>query len=138
MSISSKKEFYEEDCIMNYNYENIRMIMEGAELLYSMLCELNKGIGNLPGCKVTAGLKALSANIGAAGAGVYQTMRNIASDEKPCDECEDDTEDYEDIPDSADLQELLDLIGGIITSGKPVSISADIYINEDKEPGSED
>lgn len=115
------------------NYKNIQIIMEGAELLYSMLCELNDGIGNLPGCKVTAGLKCLSANVSASGAGIYQTMKNIASDEIPCDGYEDEeeyTDDCKDIPDSADLKEFLDTITEILGSGKPVSISADIYINE--------
>ena len=122
---------------MNYNYEKIGMIMEGAELLYSMLCELNEGIGNLPGCKVTAGLKALSAHIGAASAGIYQTMKNIASDtDEPCDECEEyegeDEDDEADIPSHSDLEELLDVIGDMLSSGKPISVSADIYINEGK------
>ena len=116
------------------NYKNIQIIMEGAELLYSMLCELNDGIGNLPGCKVTAGLKCLSANVSASGAGIYQTMKNIASDEIPCDCYEDDDEEYtddcKDIPDNADLKEFLDTITEILCFGKPVSISADIYINE--------
>lgn len=117
---------------MNYNYENIQMIMEGAELLYSMLCELNEGIGNLPGCKMTAGIKYLSANVSASGAGIYQTMRNIASDDILCDECADDTDEYEDAPSNTDLEELLETIDEMISSGKPVSVSANIYINEDK------
>ena len=40
------------------------------------------------------------------------------------------TDDCKDIPDSADLKEFLDTITEILSSGKPVSISADIYITE--------
>lgn len=124
------------------NYKNIQIIMEGAELLYSMLCELNDGIGNLPGCKVTAGLKCLSANISASGAGIYQTMKNIASGEIPCDGYEEDDEEYtdecKDIPDNADLKEFLDTIAEILGSGNPVSVSADIYITEGSDTENEE
>ena len=124
------------------NYKNIQIIMEGAELLYSMLCELNDGIGNLPGCKVTAGLKCLSANISASGAGIYQTMKNIASGEIPFDGYEEDDEEYtdecKDIPDNADLKEFLDTIAEILGSGNPVSVSADIYITEGSDTENEE
>ena len=123
------------------NNKNIQIIMEGAELLYSMLCELNDGIGNLPGCRVTAGLKCLSANVSASAAGIYQTMKNIASDEIPCDCSEDDeeyTDDCEDIPDSEELQEFLDALTEILSSGKPVSVSADIYITEGSDTENEE
>ena len=124
------------------NYKNIQIIMEGAELLYSMLCELNDGIGNLPGCKVTAGLKCLSANISASGAGIYQTMKNIASGEIPCDGYEEDDEEYtdecKDIPANADLKEFLDTIAEILGSGNPVSVSADIYITEGSDTENEE
>lgn len=135
MNISSKKEFYEEDYVMNYNYENIRMIMEGAGILYSMLCDLTEGIGNLPGCKMTAALKYLSANISASSGGIYQTMKNIASEESFCDACEDNADDCENIPSGSDLKEFLGAIEEIFASGKPMSISADIYINEEKDNG---
>lgn len=118
--------------MVNYNYENVQIIMNGAELLYSMLCELIEEIGNLPGCKMTAGIKYLSANASAASAGIYQTMRNIASDELLCDECEDHMDECADIPSNTDLTELLATIDEMISSDKPVSISADIYINKGK------
>ena len=123
---------------MNYNYETTQIIMEGADLLYSMLQELNVGIRHLPGCKMTAGLKSLSANICAASSGIYQTMRNISA-EAPCEECVAEYDEYreEDIPNGADLQEFLDAIGDMLASGKPISISADIYINEEKDGDAE-
>lgn len=54
------------------------------------------------------------------------------------DDWTDDTDEYDeydkydesDIPTGSDLREFLDLIGGILDSGKPVSITADIYISE--------
>ncbi|MDO5398206.1 MAG: hypothetical protein Q4G33_09775 [bacterium] len=120
---------------MSYNYENTQIILEGADLLYSMLMELNEGIRHLPGCKVTANLKRLSVNIGAASGGIYQTMKKIAAEtEEMCDECADDTDEYgeADIPSGTDLKEFLEKIAEILVSDKPVSISADIYINEGK------
>ncbi|MGN1134892.1 MAG: hypothetical protein ACI4SF_01595 [Oscillospiraceae bacterium] len=118
---------------MNYNYETMQMIMEGSDLLYTMIQELNDGIRSLPGCKMTANLKRLSANIGATSNGIYQTMRSIGMGaEVPCEQCLADMDEYNDadIPSGSDLKEFLDKIAGILVSDKPVSISADIYINE--------
>lgn len=119
---------------MSYNYETMKVIMEGADLLYSMLGELTDGISALPGCKVTQSLKSLSANISAASSGIYHTMKNIAIDaDEPCDECLDDAEEYDrDVPPGNDLRDFLDMVAAVLSSDKPVSISADIYINEEK------
>lgn len=118
------------------NYGTIEAVMDGAELLYTMIKELNDGIRHLPGCRATAKLKQRSANIDLASIGVYHAMQNIAlDDEIPCAEYEADAEEFDedDIPTGDDLQELLDKIAHILASGKPVSISADIYINEDTD-----
>lgn len=120
---------------MSYNYETIQVIMEGAELLYSMLGELTNGISALPGCKATHNLKSLSANISAAGSGIYHTMKNIAIEaEEQCSDCYDDTdEDGADAPTKNDLNDFLNTVAAVLSSDKPVSISADIYINEEKD-----
>ena len=121
---------------MNYNYENTHLLMEGAELLYTMLHELIGGIKCLPGCKETAPLKRSAANVSAASEDVYQTMKNIALDaELSCDENRNYADECgeNDIHTGSDLQEFLGLIENILSSDKPVSISADIYINEEKD-----
>ena len=119
---------------MYKNYGTINTLMDGAELLYTMIKELNDGIRHLPGCRATAKLKQMSDHIDLASIGVYHAMQNIALNDEPiCDEADTDAEEYDedDIPTGDDLQELLDKIAYILASGKPVSISADIYINED-------
>ncbi|MDO5398462.1 MAG: hypothetical protein Q4G33_11095 [bacterium] len=121
---------------MNYNYEKIQSIIDGAGLLYNMIGELTEGIDRLPGCTMTARLKDASKNVGRVSYAVYRTMKEIAAEsEEPCDMCEeyeDDEDEYgeADIPTGGDLEELLNVIADILSSGKPVSISADIYINE--------
>ena len=107
---------------MNYNYETMQIIMESADILYTMLQELNDGIRSLPGYKMTANLKRLSANIGATSNGIYQTMRSIGMEsEFPCEQCPADMDEYNgaDIPSGSDLKEFLDKIAGILV---PVSL----------------
>lgn len=119
---------------MYKNYGTINTLMDGAELLYTMIEELNDGIRHLPGCRATAKLKQMSDHIDLASIGVYHAMQNIASDGEPtCDEYDTEEYDEDDIPTGDDLQELLDKIAHILASRKPVSISADIYINEDND-----
>lgn len=116
---------------MAYNYETVQLIMDGADILYGMLRELTEGIRHLPGCKMTANLKRLSANISTTGEGVYQTMHNSTMDAEPtCAECADNEYAEADIPSTEDLNELMDAIIDSIFSGKPISISADIHIND--------
>lgn len=129
---------------MNYNYNEIQAITEDAGLLYTMIGELTEGIARLPGCKMTARLKDASKNVATVSNSIYSTIRNIAAEaEALCEEyedgCEDSADEYgeADIPTGSDLQELLDRIAEIFASGKPVSISADIYINEGKDSESE-
>lgn len=115
---------------MAYNYETIQVIMDGADILYGMLRELTDGIRHLPGCKMTANLKQLSANISTTSEGVYQTMRNSTMDAEPtCAECAGNEYTEADIPSTEDLNELMDAIVYSLFSGKPISISADIHIN---------
>ena len=119
---------------MYKNYGTIDALMDGAELLYTMVSELTEGIAHLPGCRMTSNLKRVAANIDLASSGVYRTMQNIVADGEPtCDEYDTEEYDEDDIPTGDDLQELLDKIAHILASGKPVSISADIYINEDND-----
>ena len=114
---------------MNYNYEPAQIILDGAELLYNMLRDVTEIISHLPGCGMAANIKRVAANIGTAGEGVYRTIKNVAAN---MDDWTDDTDEYDesDISTGSDLREFLDLIGSILDSGKPVSISADIYISE--------
>lgn len=121
---------------MNYNYEMTQALMEGADLLYKVIQELIGDIQHLPGCRVTANIKRRATNIGVATDGVYKTMKKLAaSAEDVCDECYDDEDDYgeKDVPTGSDLQEFLGMIEDMLASGKPVSISADIYISEGKD-----
>lgn len=118
------------------NNETIQNIMEGGEHLYTMLTELCEGIGNLPNCKMTAGLKELAEDVDVLGFGVYETMRGFASDADTdyvdCPEAEysDNTDDPEaDIPSGSDLREFLDGVASLLASGKPFTVSADIYLN---------
>ena len=129
---------------MNYNYNEIQAITEGAGLLYNMIGELTEGIARLPGCKMTARLKDASKNVATVSNSIYSTIRSIAAEaEDLCEEyedgCEDSADEYgeADIPTGGDLEELLGVIADILASGKPVSISADIYINEEKDSESE-
>ena len=125
------------------NNETIQNIMEGGEHLYTMLKELCEGIGNLPNCKMTAGLKELAEDVDVLGFGVYETMLGFVSDaDTDCADCpeaeySDNTDDPEaDIPSGSDLREFLDGVASLLASGKPVSISADIYLNSaDPESG---
>ena len=118
------------------NNETIQNIMEGGEHLYTMLTELCEGIGNLPNCKMTAGLKELAEDVDVLGFGVYETMRGFASDaDTDCADCpkaeySDNTDDPEaDIPSGSDLREFLDGVASLLASGKPFTVSADIYLN---------
>ena len=127
------------------NNETIQNIMEGGEHLYTMLKELCEGIGNLPNCKMTAGLKELAEDVDVLGFGVYETMRGFASDaDIDCADCpeaeySDNTDDPEaDIPSGSDLREFLDGVASLLASGKPVSISADIYLNSADPENDED
>lgn len=127
------------------NNETIQNIMEGGEHLYTMLTELCEGIGNLPNCKMTAGLKELAEDVDVLGFGVYETMRGFASDaDTDCADCpeaeySDNTDDPEaDIPSGSDLREFLDGVASLLASGKPVSISADIYLNSADPENDED
>lgn len=127
------------------NNETIQNIMEGGEHLYTMLKELCEGIGNLPNCKMTAGLKELAEDVDVLGFGVYETMRGFASDaDTDCADCpeaeySDNTDDPEaDIPSGSDLREFLDGVASLLASGKPVSISADIYLNSADPENDED
>ena len=127
------------------NNETIQNIMEGGEHLYTMLKELCEGIGNLPNCKMTAGLKELAEDVDVLGFGVYETMLGFASDaDTDCADCpeaeySDNTDDPEaDIPSGSDLREFLDGVASLLASGKPVSISADIYLNSADPENGED
>ena len=127
------------------NNETIQNIMEGGEHLYTMLKELCEGIGNLPNCKMTAGLKELAEDVDVLGFGVYETMLGFASDaDTDCADCpeaeySDNTDDPEaDIPSGSDLREFLDGVASLLASGKPVSISADIYLNSADPENDED
>lgn len=118
------------------NNETIQNIMEGGEHLYTMLKELCEGIGNLPNCKMTAGLKELAEDVDVLGFGVYETMRGFASDaDTDCADCpeaeySDNTDDPEaDIPANTDLEDFLGAVANLLTSGKPFTVSADIYLN---------
>ncbi len=120
---------------MNKNYETANIIMEGAELLYSMLGELITGIRNLPGCRVTSNLKKTAFETEAASGGIFDTMKMVMTADEPCMECsEADEQDMTeaDIPAQSDLEEFLGKVSELIASDNPVSISADIYINEAK------
>lgn len=129
---------------MNCNYEKIQSIIDGAGFLYTMIGELTEGIDRLPGCTMTARLKDASKNVGRVSYAVYRTMKEIAAEsEEPCDMCEeyeDDEDEYgeADIPTGGDLEELLGVISDIPSSGKPISVSADIYINEGNNAESEE
>ena len=130
---------------MNHNSETIQKMIEGGEHLYTMLTELCEGIENLPGCKMTTSLKALADDVSVLGLGVYETMRGFASGtDASCAECSDAeySHKYEDpeadIPSGSDLSEFLDGVASLLASGKPVSISADIYLNSADPENSED
>ena len=121
--------------MMKNKFENKEMIMDGAEVLYSMIQELTEGIAHLPGCRVTANLKQIATSIKLASNDIYEIMKNLAIDEDDCDESpEEDAEYYDtDSPDINELKEFLDKMSELINSDKPISVSANIYINEEKD-----
>lgn len=117
---------------MNCNYDKTQIILEGTNILYNMLRDITESINHLPGCRMTEKLKRAAVNIGADSECVYQTIKNLAAEMgDSCDDCIYDTdEDYNpNTHTSADLQKFFDLIDRLLVSSKPISISADIYID---------
>ncbi|MCC8168790.1 MAG: hypothetical protein LIO59_00100 [Oscillospiraceae bacterium] len=143
--------------VMNYTYEAMELMMRGVDIMDSMLNTLIDGIMLLPDCNETVRLKMMASRTGSDKAKLYEMLSDsynnavdmladeycaeLDSENEPDDEDEpddkdefDDEEDYieADIPTGAELQGFLNLIDNIFSSGNPVSISADIYINENK------
>ncbi|MCD8180745.1 MAG: hypothetical protein LUF26_04620 [Firmicutes bacterium] len=140
--------------VMNYTYEAMELMMRGVNIMDSMLNTLIDGIMLLPDCNETVRLKMMASRTGSDKAKLYEMLSDnydnavdmladeycaeLDNEDKIDDELDDenepDEEDYTeaDIPTGAELQEFLNLIDNIFASGNPVSISADIYINENK------
>ena len=94
---------------MNKNYKAIQAIMEGVDLLYGMVRDLDEGIRHLPGCKTTANLKQLAANTQFASGGVYHIIQQFADDIMPeYEEGAEDMSSYDDTDDDEGIDEDFD------------------------------
>lgn len=130
---------------MNYNYEALELMMEGVDIMDSMINALIDSIMILPNCEETARLKKMASRAMSDKAKIYETLSDTYDNaidmlaDEYCTELDDEDdltdENYTDaeIFSDSELQELLTLLGAIFSSGSPVSISADIYINENKD-----
>lgn len=131
-----------------YNFETMTMVMEGMELLYNLVTELADGIKALPGCAGTESLKQLALSSSEISNSVYHAIKRMVNDTASDDDC--DVCDYcegcngcceccgldiyeDNAPSKSELDELLDTIASFISSGKPVTLTANIQINTESE-----
>lgn len=123
---------------MKFNYENrIEALTAGSSVLYEIIKDLNREIRNLPGCRFTANIKNLANAAECAADDILESILITSSkydvQENQCPNASDEDDSERDIPSNSDLAGLLNAISEIVSSDKPVTISADIYINESKE-----
>ncbi len=138
--------------VMNRNYEAAQVMMDGVNVLRSMLDELTESVTTLPNCCKTAAVKKLSAQISTDSEYVCEMLQKIADEvwetnefaeyseddyypDNPCSDIYDDkihrckaTFDVSEI----NLKPFIDMIDELFADGK-ITVSADIYINKDKD-----
>lgn len=138
--------------VMNYNYEAVQVMMHGVDLLCSMLCELTENVKTLPNCGKTANVKRFSADVHDDCMAVYEMLQTVCDEVEEVNEnavyleddfcpdnlCDDEYNDevrHHKLPRNVsemDIETINDMIDELFADGK-ITVSADIYINKDKD-----
>ncbi len=112
-------------------YESrIETMAEGSSLLYEIIGTLSGEIKRLPGCRFTAKAKEIARHAEKVANEAFEIICKSSVNEIDNDRCTNATDDEDDTCANNDFEGLINAISELVLSDKPVSISADIYINE--------